>query len=87
MAKQEIAKKNIWIEICTSILVLLFLFVAKILTRDLSTRYDENNVTPSDYTLYFSMDKEQSQVFDKIFYEPVKVKNSRGEQFRDWIRH
>lgn len=60
MAKQEIAKKNIWIEICTSILVLLFLFVAKILTKDLSTRYDENNVTPSDYTLYFSMDKEQS---------------------------
>jgi uncharacterized membrane protein YjfL (UPF0719 family) len=67
-AKQELAKKNIWTEITTSILVLVFLFIAKIMTKNLSIRYDENNVTPSDYTLYFAMGEKQSSVFDKVFY-------------------
>jgi hypothetical protein len=65
-----LAKKNIWIEITTSILVLFFLFIAKILTKNLTIRYDENNVTPSDYTLYFSMGEKQSSVFDRVFYQP-----------------
>jgi hypothetical protein len=66
--KIALAEKNIWVEIYTSILVLFFLFIAKILTKQLSVRYDENNVTPSDYTLYFSMGEKQSSVFDRVFY-------------------
>lgn len=33
------------------------------------------------------MGEKQSSVFDRVFYQPDQVKSSRGEQFRDWIRH
>ena len=65
----------------------MFLFFSKRATKKHTDRYDENNVTPSDYTLFFSMGEEQSKVFDNIFYQPDNPNSSRGQQFRDWIRH
>ena len=61
--------KNIWTEIATSILVLIFLYIAKFMTKKLANDYDENNVTPSDYTLYFSMSEQQTHIFDTRFYQ------------------
>ena len=43
-------------------------------------------MTPSDYTVYFYIDKEQSKIFQTHFYDNTKEK-SRGMQFREWIWH
>ena len=58
--KQHMAGYNIDIEIMTGVLLLAFLIIAKIATKQLSSRWDDNNVTPSDYTLYFTLDSEIS---------------------------
>ena len=53
----------------------------------MSTRWDENNVTPSDYTLYFTLDSEISQQFDREIFKPDQFELSRGEQFKRWIKN
>lgn len=77
--KSRISQACIDVEIATSILLIGFLFYSKKATKELTARYDENNVTPSDYTLYFQMGEEQSKVFDRIFYQADNPNSSRGQ--------
>lgn len=66
-------------EIVTSILVLFFLYKAKQLTQNHSESYDEDNVTPSDYTLYFEISKKLSNSWDSSPYYQENMPSSRGE--------
>jgi hypothetical protein len=43
------------IEVVTAILVIVFSYFARKWSLDLAKRYDENNVTPSSYTLYIEI--------------------------------
>jgi len=53
--KQHLASYNIEVEIISGFLLLVFLILAKQATKQLSLRWDDNNVTPSDYTLQFKI--------------------------------
>jgi len=57
-SKFAIKKYNIYIEIGSAFLVLIFVLVSRIWVADAAKRYDEKNVTPSDYTLFFFVDEE-----------------------------
>ena len=76
--KNGIARVCMIIEIITAILVLIFVYFAKKWTTDLAKRYDENNVTPSSYTLYIEISEFQSKIFDEIFYDKTNTNSSRG---------
>jgi hypothetical protein len=52
------------VEIFTSVLFLLFLYKARKLTEDLSEKYDEDTITPSDYTLFFEMSEKLNKFWD-----------------------
>jgi len=76
------------IEIITSILFLLFLYKARKSTEDLSEKYDEETITPSDYTLYFEITDKLNKSWDSSpFYQAEMVTSSRGEQFKNWINN
>lgn len=65
-------------------LIVAFILMARYLTKKLSKRYDENTITPSDYTLYIHLSPSQSKKFDNEFYNPASDV-SRGQQFRDLV--
>ena len=66
--------------------MIIFSFFATKWTKALSKNYDERNVSPSDYTLFFKLDPQQNRVFNQVFYDPKKD-SSRGQQMRAWIWH
>jgi len=92
-SKEEIAEKFqnaakcIYIEIISALLVVGFTVLSTNWTKDLAKRYDENTVTPSDYTLYFRILPSQSDIFDKILYKKHLANSSRGQQFKEWMTH
>lgn len=67
--KMANAAKCIYIEIISAIIVVGFTVLSTNWTRDLAKRYDEDTVTPSDYTLFFKIQPSQSDIFDKILYK------------------
>lgn len=67
-------------------IVLIFIFLSRKWTKNLASRYEKNNATPSDYTLYFYIHPGINKDFDKIFYDPELPGSSRGQQFREYIR-
>jgi hypothetical protein len=85
-AKRDIAVFNCRIEIFCALLVVVGGFYSRQLVQNLANDYDEKTITPSDYTLYFFVDKQQVENFNKHFYRPERD-TPRGEQFRDWIWH
>lgn len=48
----ELANVNIYIEILSALLVVMFTVFSKKRTKMLATQYDLENVTPGDYSLY-----------------------------------
>jgi len=59
----------------------MFVIYSRGWVKDTSTRYDDQNVTPSDYTLYFFVDAEQNRQFNTYFYNKDKEEQegeSRG---------
>ena len=57
---------------------MIFSFYAQRYTEDQSIRYDEANVTPSDYTLFIRIDEQQNKVFEKYFMRTSNASSSRG---------
>jgi len=84
-SKLEIADQCLYIEIASTLVIMLFTFFARRWTKNLANSYDEKNVTPSDYTLFFRLEPEQNKVFDSMFYNPSKTDESRGQQMVDWL--
>lgn len=82
--KRDLAQTHIYIEIVSSIVIVVFTLYAKSWVKDMTKNYDEKTVTPSDYTLFFRIDPEQNKIFNKYFYNP-NSDVSRGEQMRNWI--
>ena len=84
-SKEEISEKYynaakcIYVEIVSALLVVGFTVLSTDWTKNLSKRYDEETVTPSDYTLFFRVLPEQSDIFDKILYKKHQDDSSRGQ--------
>lgn len=76
--KMANAAKCIYIEIISAIIVVGFTVLSTNWTKDLAKRYDEDTVTPSDYTLFFKIQPSQSDIFDKILYKQNLSDSSRG---------
>ena len=54
------------------------------MTSELKNSFDENTITPSDYTIYFYLEPSITESFDEREYKPNDTK-SRGDQFKDWM--
>jgi hypothetical protein len=63
------------IEIVTSILLLWFLHKARENTLKLSEKYDEATITPSDYTLYFTISEKLNKSWDSSPYYQAENEN------------
>lgn len=70
--KLQIADECLYIEIASTVIIIVFTFFARRWTKNLTNSYDEKNVTPSDYTLFFRLEPEQNKVFNSMFYNPSK---------------
>jgi hypothetical protein len=84
--KASLMSYNIHIEILGGILTLLAVIYSRWKVSEVAETYDERTITPSDYALYFYVDKGQVDTFNKIFHDNTDPA-SRGAQFRTWIRH
>lgn len=47
----------------------MFSFYARMRTTYVSSRYDEKNLTPSDYTVFIEVNRDQSEIFDEVYYD------------------
>ena len=56
--------------IAVAFIIIIFTRFAYKWTKDLAERYDERTITPSDYTLFFRLDPEQNEIFNRTFYKP-----------------
>ena len=77
-AKTETANTLIIIEIITAFIVTAFSIVARDQVMAQAARHDEKNLTPSDYTVFIRVGREQSDIFDSIFYDAGDKESSRG---------
>jgi hypothetical protein len=55
-SKMQLAYTNVNIEILSAFIMIIFSYFATKWTKALSKNYDERNVSPSDYTLFFKLD-------------------------------
>jgi hypothetical protein len=53
----------------TAFIVLFFYFTLINATKELKKSYDQETITPSDYTLYFYLEPSISQNFDSYKYD------------------
>lgn len=74
---------NIYIEIASALLIIIFTIFSKRWTTELAHRYDLQNVTPCDYALYIQLSKRQRQEFNEHYDESSSL--SRGAQFQEWL--
>ena len=68
-------------QIASAFIILCFTFLAHLQTYTLAKRYDEQTVTPCDYTLFFKLTPAQNQVFNDEVYD-YESDISKGEQMR-----
>ena len=68
-AKESITAYNIYTQIMSASVITAFIIYMRYKVKGIVKEYDDNNVTPSDYTLYFYVDQEQDIYFQKHLYD------------------